>query len=333
MTVTSEIQMAVRDEKIVTLADVERGEVGLTCYTCGDRLAVKDGRGQHVTGKSRRHQARRKHFSHIANSKCHGEGPAHYGVKTALCRAINHALKLPRERRNAHGRIDYRCPDAVYGPKEMIKFAPGSSGMNQEFEQLRHGFHDYDLLHCPDGLRFYDTPALDRAECEVWLDGRRTRADIAGKGKNGSVLWVIEIRRTGVSQAAIDHAQENRIPLFVVDLTHLPQSTDDPWAEIKCWDYFVLADNLVRGFYPSVTESYNAKCERKAFGMGPDDHKWSKLCVYAHRGPGNCDDSGCPDCRRRSAPRVRRHDVSRHSLYVQARHQSSPDVHGSGPPG
>ena len=294
---TGRIQVAVRDGKIVTLADVKRGAADLTCYTCGDKLAVKDGRGQHVTGKSRRHQARRKHFSHIANSKCHGEGPAHFGVKTALCRAINHALKLPRERRNTHGRIDYRCPDAVYGPKEMIKFAPGSSGMNQEFEQLRHGFHDYDLLHCPDGLRFYDTPALDGAECEVWLDGRRTRADIAGKDKDGSVLWVIEIRRTGVSQAAIDHAQEKGIPLFVVDLTKLPQPTeDDPWAEIKCWDYFILADNLTRGFYPSVTESYNTECERKAFGMGPDDRNWSKLCVYVHRGPGNCDNDGCPDC-------------------------------------
>ena len=87
------------------------------------------------------------------------------------------------------------------------------------------------------------------------VDG--TRADIAGKDKDGNALWVIEIKRSGVSKAAIDHAQEKGIPLFVVDLTHLAQPTeDDPWAEIKCQDYLVLAENLVRGFYPSVTESY-----------------------------------------------------------------------------
>ena len=294
---TSTIQFAVGDELLVTVADVQRGEKGLTCYTCGDKLAVKDGGGRRATRTGKRRQARRKHFSHTANSKCHGEGPAHYRVKTALCCAINQALKMSSERRNAHGRIDYRCPDPDYGPKDMIKFAPGSSGMKQEFEQMRHGYHHYDLLHECHGPRFDDPSALDRAECEVWLDGRRTRADIAGKDKDGKALWVIEIRRSGISQAAIDHALEKGIPLFVVDLTQLPQSTeDDPWAETKCWEYFVLAENLVRGFYPSVTESYNTECERKAFGMGPDDHNWSRLCVYVHRGPGDCDNEGCPDC-------------------------------------
>ena len=294
---TSRIQLAVRDDQLVTLADVQRREKSLTWYTCGDNLAVKDGRGQRVIGKGRRHQARRKHFSHRSNSKCHGEGPAHYRVKTALCQAINHVLEMPMERRNAHGHIDYRCPDPEYGPKDMMKFAPGSNCINLEFEQMRHGYHQYDLLHDFSGTRFDDPPALDRAECEVWLDGRRTRADIAGKDKEGSVLWVIEIKRSGLSKAAVDHAQDKGIPLFVVDLTQLPQPTeDDPWAEIKCWDYFVLAENLVRGFYPSVTESYSTGCERKAFGMGPDDHSWSKLCVYVHRGPGNCDNEGCSNC-------------------------------------
>ena len=93
---SSRIQLAVKDEHLVTLADVQRGGKGLTCYTCGDKLAVKDGRGQRVTGIGRRHQARRKHFSHTSNSRCHGEGPAHYHVKTDLCRAINHALKMPK---------------------------------------------------------------------------------------------------------------------------------------------------------------------------------------------------------------------------------------------
>ena len=282
---------------MVTLADVARGERDLTCYTCGDKLAVKDGRGLSISGRGRRHQARRKHFSHVANSKCHGEGPAHYQVKTALCQAINRALKMPMEDRKAHGQIHYSCPDPDYGPKDMIKSAPGSSGPNQEFEQLRHGYHQYDLLHCYDGFEFYKPPALDRAECEVWLDGRRTRADIAGKDKDGSVLWVIEIKRTSLSHAAIEHAQEKGIPLFIIDLTQLPQTTEeDPWTETRCWDYFILAENLARGLYPSVTESYNAACERKAFGMGPDDHTWSKMCVYVHRGPGYCDNEGCSDC-------------------------------------
>ena len=295
--VSKRIQVAVKGEKIVTLADVERGERDLICYTCGDKLAVKDGQGERVTGKGRRNQARRKHFSHIGNSKCHGEGPAHYRVKTSLCQAINQALKMPADRRGFHGRIDFCCPDPAYGPKDTIKFAPGSDALNREFEQLRHGYHSYDLLHCNYGLRFDDSCALERADCEVSLDGLRTRADIAGKDKNGRVLWVIEIRRTGVSRAAIDHAREMGIPLFVVDVSQLPQRTEeDPWAEIKCLDHFMFEDNLAKGFYPSVTESYNTQCERKAYGMGPDDHNWSKLSVYVHPGPGDCDNGGCRDC-------------------------------------
>ena len=70
--------------------------------------------------------------------------------------------------------------------------------MNQEFELMRHGYHHYDLLRDSRGFRFDDRAGLDRAECEVWLDGRRTRADIAGKDGDGNVLWVIEIRRSGL---------------------------------------------------------------------------------------------------------------------------------------
>ena len=255
---------------------------------------VKDGGGQFVTGKGPRHQGRDKHFSHTSNSGCHGEGPAHYRIKTALCRAINHALKMPGENRNCHGSIHYRCPDPDFGPNDLFKYAPGSEGLNQEFEQWRHGYHRYDLLHLH---RFGGKPALDRAECEVWLGGRRTRADIAGLDKDGNVLWVIEIQRSGLSQAAINHAEAEGIPLFVVDVTHLPQPTaGDPMAETECDDYFVLEENLVRGFYPSVDKSFNVECERKAFGMGPDDHRWSRWWTYVHRGLGNCDGDGCPDC-------------------------------------
>ena len=162
--VRNRVQLAVRHGGLVGLSEVRRGEEGLTCYTCSGKLIVKDGRGQRATRTGRRYQARRKHFSHTSNSRCHGEGPAHYRVKTGLCSAINHALSMPRESRNAHGQIAYLCPDPDYGPKDMVKFAPGSSGTNQEFEQLRHGYHSYDLLHNSRGLWLDDCPALDRAE-------------------------------------------------------------------------------------------------------------------------------------------------------------------------
>ena len=38
------IQYAQLEDRIVGLVDVERGQQGLTCITCGDRLIVKDGR-------------------------------------------------------------------------------------------------------------------------------------------------------------------------------------------------------------------------------------------------------------------------------------------------
>ena len=330
---TSRIQLALEDDQLVTLADVQRQEKGLTCYTCGDELTVKDGRGQRVNGKGSRYQARRKHFSHISNSKCHAEAQAHYRVKTVLCRAIYRALSMPWKHRDAHGHIDYRCPDPDYGPKDMIKFAPGSSCANREFEQMRYGYHQYDPLHESDRYPYDDTATLVRAECEVWLDGRRTRTDIAGKDKDGNVLWIIEFRLSGISRAAIDHAGEKGIPLFVVGLTHLPQPTeDDPRAEINCPDYFILGENLIRGFYPSVTESYNTGCERKAFGMGVDDRNWSKLFVSVHRDTGDCDDEGCPDCEEKllhecgelvcpDTVYVFKHSISHLQMYADPVHQ------------
>ena len=294
---TSRIQLALKDYQLARLTDALRREKGLMCYTCGDRLTVKDGRGQRVNGKGSRHQARRKQFSHISNSKCHGEGLAHYPVKTALCRATNRVLGMPWKRRNLHVHIDYRCPDLDYGPKDMIKFAPGSSCVDLVFEQIRHGHHQYDLLRESNRYTYDDNATLARAEYEVWLNGRRTRADIAGKDQGENVLWIIEIKRSGISGAAIGHPGGKGIPLFVVDLTHPPCPTEDElWAEIHCPDYFILAENLIRGFYPSVTESYSTECERKAFGMGVHDRNLSNLFVSVHRGPGDCDDEGCPDC-------------------------------------
>ena len=288
--------IAYMDGRQVTLEDVQRHGKGLTCPTCGGRLVVKDGRGRFVARERPRNRAKGKHFAHTANSGCHGEGAVHYQVKKNLCEDINSALKMPREERNFHGRISYLCPDPMYGPKDIIKSAPGSGFLHQEFEQMQHGYHEYDLLHCS-ARPTWTAPILDHAECEVWLDGRRTRADIAGLDKDRNVLWVIEIQRSGLSHAAIDHAQEKGIPLFVVDLTNLPQpSADDQMAEATSFEYHILADNLARGFYPCANKSFNTECARKAVGMGPDDRRWSKWCIYVHTGPGNCDHDWCPDC-------------------------------------
>lgn len=100
-----------------------------------------------------------------------------------------------------------------------------------------------------------------------------------------------------MSHAAIDHAQEKGIPLFVVDLTNLPKpSANDQMEEATSFEYHILAENLARGFYPSANKSFNMECSRKAVGMGPDDRNWSKWCFYVHKGPGNGDHAWCPDC-------------------------------------
>ena len=99
-TTASTIQYAVKDGRTLTLADVERGETGLTCYTYGNKIVVKDGRGRFVEGRGRRNRSEGKHCSHTSNSQCHGEGPAHYRIKAALCWSINMALAMPKHERN-----------------------------------------------------------------------------------------------------------------------------------------------------------------------------------------------------------------------------------------
>ena len=47
----STIQYGVRDGRLVTLSDVQRGETALMCYTCGDRIVVKDGGGSSWMGR------------------------------------------------------------------------------------------------------------------------------------------------------------------------------------------------------------------------------------------------------------------------------------------
>ena len=206
--------------------------------------------------------------------------------------------------------------------------------MNQEFEQMRHGY----LIYCSEGLQVDGPPVLDRADCEVRLDGRRTRADIAGEDKDGNVLWVIEIKRSGLSQAAIDYAQDKGIPLFVADLSHWPRPTaDDPRAALRCGGARVFALNLICGFLPSVVKSYNTVCERNAFGMGPDDHNWSKSYAYVHRGPGICTHRGCPDCEEvllhecgemlcPDSAYILKHGIAQHQMYADPVHRANSHV-------
>ena len=103
----STVQQAVKDGCLATLADMQRGETGLTCYTCEGKIVVKDGKGQFVDGSGHRNRGKGKHFSHTSNSRCHGEGPAHYKLKVALCASINKALTMSTDERNMHGNIQY----------------------------------------------------------------------------------------------------------------------------------------------------------------------------------------------------------------------------------
>ena len=293
----SNIQFAVKDhERLVGLADVERGEKGLTCYTCGDKITVKDGGGQFVNGSGRRNRGKSKHFSHTPSSMCHGEGPAHYQLKTALCDAINMAIRMPSDERNFHGVIQYLCPDTEYGPHDIFKDAPGKDYRNPQMPGMAHGYHRYNLLD-PRNDRWDGPLALGRAEREVRLCNGKTRADIAGLDQEGNVLWVIEIKRTSLRRAAVELAKKEGYPLFVIDISNLPKLThDDPFAEVKAWDYCTIRENLVRGFYPSATETYNMECQRRAFGMGPTDRNWNKQYMYDCRGVVNCGGEGCSDC-------------------------------------
>ena len=76
--------------------------------------------------------------------------------------------------------------------------------------------------------------------------------------------------------------------MFVIDLSHLPQPTlDDPMVEVESSSFRILASNMSRGFYPLVTESYNTKCERKAFGMGPSDQNGHNIVRLSTEGQRN----------------------------------------------
>lgn len=133
---TTTIQYAHLDDRIVSLADVQRGQQGLTCITCGDRLIVKDGQGSLAKARSPRSAPKTKHLSHTSNSQCHGEGPAHYRLKMGIAESIRMAREMRPEQRNSRGQISYQCSDERYGVYCSSKFAPPSNFEPKGFEQF-----------------------------------------------------------------------------------------------------------------------------------------------------------------------------------------------------
>ena len=281
------IQYAVLDGQIVGLADVQRGEKGLTCYTCEDRLIVKDGQGSAAKTDSQPRRPRRKHFSHTSNSKCHGEGPAHYRLKMDIAESVRMALQMQQEQRNFRGRISYRCPDEAYGVHCIFKGAPPSNFEPKGFERLQLGYHDFDLLR-----------NLAEVKTEARLAGGKTRADIAGFDDQGEPIWIIEIVRSTVSNAAIANATASGLPLFTIDISTLPKGNEPPFPkELENHLYITMAANVGNGFYPAADVTRNVECKRKAFGMGPEDHRWSKETAWLHVSEEECTErADCPGC-------------------------------------
>ncbi len=284
---TTTIQYAQIDDRIVGLGDVLRGQKGLTCITCGDRLIVKDGQGTLAKARSPRSAPKTKHFSHTSNSQCHGEGPAHYSLKMDIAESIRRALEMPPERRNFHGQIFYRCPNEKYGVHCIDKSAPPSNFRPKMMPEFQLGYHNFDLLK-----------QLTEVKTEARLADGKTRADIAGFNHQGKPIWIIEIVRSTLSDAATDNAQNSGLPLFIIDISTLPKGNEPPFsAELNDNLYVTMAGNIANGFYPTADTVYNVPCEREAFGMGPKDHQWSKEEAYLHVSAEDCTEQlDCPSC-------------------------------------
>ena len=280
----STILNAQRGNDMVWLADASRGAKGLTCCVCEGRLKVCDGQGQYVKGKARRNAPKGKYFAHVGGGGCYGEGVVHHELKVLLAKVIKQRLQLPA----GFMGMPYVCPSPEYAPNCIFKVAPGMDASAREFPQLEPGHHHFDLLK-----------NLHEVKVERWLGGRATRADIVGLDREGSPLWVIEVKRTSISDRAIEHAKAHGYPLFVIEVTHLPMADGTAEAPVLLtgsFPFYLVLENAQRGFLPRAVETYNTECYRQAFGMGPIDHQWSKEYAYLHRGPGVCDNHGCPDC-------------------------------------
>ena len=122
---------------------------------------------------------------------------------------------MPAEQRNFRGRISYRCPDETYGVHCIFKDATPSNFEPKGFERLQLGYHDFDLLR-----------NLTEVKTEVRLTAGKTRADIAGFDDQGEPIWIIEIIRSTVSNAAIENAKASGLPLSSSPSARCPRATN-----------------------------------------------------------------------------------------------------------
>lgn len=308
---SSTIQWARKGDEIVWLADVQRGEKGLTCPGCDGRLKVCDGKGQFVKGKTRRNVAKGKYFAHVGGG-CYGEGRVHFTLKTAFAEVINGR----KENRDGFMGMPYVCPSLDYAPHCSFKAAPGQDPMNPELQGMSRGNHHFDLLK-----------NLHEVKIEHWLGGRATRADMVGLDRQNNPLWVIEVKRKNLSDKAIEHAKTNGYPLFIVDVTNI-SDTDDTVEQpvlLNCsMDLYIMLENALRGgFLPRAVETYNTQCRREAFGMGPEDRHWRRDYAYVggekvllHECGGKHQDGMfCPD-----TAYMFKHKIDRFQMYTDPAH-------------
>ena len=201
--------------------------------------------------------------------------------------SIRIALRMLPEQRNFRGRISYKCPDETYGVHCIFKGALPSNLEPTGFEPFQLGYHDFNLLG-----------NLAEVRTEARLAAGKTRADIAGFNHQGEPIWIIEIVRSTLSSAATENAKRGGLPLFGIDISTLPRGDEPPFAEELDNDlYITMAANVANGFYPAANTTYNVECQRKAFGMGPEDHRWSKETAWLHLSGEDCTErADCPGC-------------------------------------
>ena len=226
------------------------------------------GRGRYVKGKTRRNVPKGKYLAHVGDGGCYGEGVVHHTLKTWLTDVINERQKRP----DGFMGMPYVCPDPENAPNCIFKGASGQHLSARRFPELEPGHHYYDLLK-----------NLDVAKSEHWLGARATRADIVGLDQGGNPLWVIEIKRKNISDKAVKNAKANGYPLFVVDVTAVPEGDDAVEAPLTrtsgmppcrkreselrfmatiSMDWYILLENATRsGALPRAVESYNAECQ------------------------------------------------------------------------
>ena len=283
--------------EVKQLNELERGQRGLTCCTCNDRLVVKDGQGRNITKEGRRNAKKEKHLSHTGNSKCHGEGPAHYTVKTWFYNMTKAMLNDPSllKGRNMHGQVSYQCTDRDHQWSDSgFPFIPAPG------ELEKSGTHEFPSL-TPDGHIFDLMENLAEVQIEASLPGA-TRADVAGFDGEGNILWAVEIKRSTLSPKATAAAERYKYPLLVIDITDIPKPPPlRSWEETK--DFWLYDDNYKRGFLPHASsESKNLTCVKREMQMDPGTYSGTRPHIILgdeeytlHRCSSEDPEYHCPD--------------------------------------